>query len=43
MDPDLVENRVELLFKFSKSVDAILPDTFFEENVTENSIANKIK
>ena len=43
LDIDLIQNRVNLLFSFSKSVDALLPDTFFEENVSENSIANKIK
>ena len=43
MDNDLVQNRVNLLFKFSKSVDALLDDTFFESDVSENSIAYKIK
>lgn len=43
MDLDLIQNRVTLLFRFSKSVNALLPDTFFEENVSDNSIACKIK
>jgi len=43
LDIDLIQNRTDLLFKFSKSVEALLPDTFFEENVSEKSIANKIK
>lgn len=43
LDIDLIQNRSNLLFRFSKSVDALLPDTFFEENVSENSIASKIK
>lgn len=43
MDADLVLNRVALLFRFSKSVDALFPDTFFEKDVSESSIANKIK
>jgi len=29
MDHDLVQNRVDLLFRFSKSVDTLLPDTYF--------------
>lgn len=43
MDPELLQNRINLLFNFSKSVDDLLPSTFFEENVSELSIANKIK
>jgi hypothetical protein len=43
LDIDLIQNRSNLLFTFSKSIDALLPDTFFEENVSENSIASKIK
>lgn len=43
MDRDLVQNRVNLLFNFSKSVDDLLPSTYFEESMSKNSIANKIK
>jgi len=43
MDSDLVQNRVSLIFKFNQSVDALLDDTFFEQDNNKNSIANKIK
>lgn len=43
MDSDLIKNRIELLFEFSKAVDGLLQDTFFEEHVSENSLAFKIK
>jgi len=43
LDHDLVQNRVNLLFNFSKSVDALLPDTYFSENSFKGSIADLIK
>ena len=43
MNTDLVQNRVDLLFRFSKSVDTLLPDTYFQENAFKGSIGDLIQ
>jgi hypothetical protein len=39
LDSELLLNRTRLLINFSKSAATLLPSTFFEEFVMDNSIA----
>jgi len=43
LDSDLLTDRTRLLINFSKSAATLLPSTFFEESVRNNSIASHMK
>lgn len=43
MDPDLLNSRISLLIDLSQSVQRLIEYTYFEEDMTEESIAYKIK